>query len=92
MRSLIDCWKQHTMSAHLPHPSPSAGAMTGFTVISCKIGIATQRQREQAMMLAQLDKSHEPAMEKTPAVKRVAGGEHHVVGGGGGCGKNGGGY
>ena len=55
------------MSAHLPRPSTTAGAASGCTVIRGKIGITTQRQRERAMLLAQVDKSHEPAINKTRA-------------------------
>ncbi len=51
MHSLIDCRKQHTMSAQLPHPSASAGTASGRAVICGKIGIATQRQRERAISL-----------------------------------------
>jgi hypothetical protein len=56
------------MSAQLPpRPSASAGAASGRAVICGKIGIATQQQREQAMLLAQVDESHEPAINKTCA-------------------------
>jgi hypothetical protein len=34
--------------------------MSGLTVIRGKMGIATQRQREQEMLLTQVDKSREP--------------------------------
>jgi len=53
------------MSAQLPpRPSASAGAASGRAVICSKIGIATQQQRERAMLLAQVDESHEPAINK----------------------------
>ncbi len=55
------------MSAHLPRPSTTAGAASGCAVIRGKIGIATQRQHEQAMLLAQVDKSRERAINKTRA-------------------------
>jgi hypothetical protein len=60
------------MSAQLPRPSASAGAASGRAVIRSKIGIATQWQREQAMLLAQVDKSREPAIDKTRALNRLA--------------------
>ena len=60
------------MSAQLPRPSASAGAASGRAVIRGKIGIATQRQRERAMLLAQVDKSREPAIDKTRAFNRAA--------------------
>ena len=67
-----DCWKQHTMSAQLPRPSASAGsAMSGRAVICGKMGIATQRQRERAMLLAQVDKSRKPAIDKTLSFNRA---------------------
>jgi hypothetical protein len=34
--------------------------MSGRAVIRGKMGITTQRQREQAMLLTQVDKSREP--------------------------------
>ena len=60
------------MSAQLPRPSTSAGAASGRAVIRGKIGIATQREREQAMLLAQVDKSREPAIDKTRAFNHAA--------------------
>ncbi len=60
------------MSAQLPRPSASAGAASGRAVIRGKIGIATQRQREQAILLAQVDRSREPAINKTCALNRSA--------------------
>ena len=60
------------MSAQLPRPSASAGAASGRAVIHGKIGIATQRQRERAILLAQVDKSHEPAINNTRANNRAA--------------------
>ena len=60
------------MSAQLPRPSASAGAASGRAVIHGKIGIATQRQRERAILLAQVDKSREPAINNTRANNRAA--------------------
>jgi len=60
------------MSAQLHRPSTSAGAASGRAVIRGKIGIATQRQRERAMLLAQVDKSREPAIDKTRVFNRAA--------------------
>jgi len=60
------------MSAQLPRPSASKGAASGRAVICGKIGIATQRQRERAMLLAQVDKSREPAIDKTRVFNRAA--------------------
>jgi len=61
------------MSAQLPCPSASAGAaMSSHAVIRGKMGIATQRQREWAMLVAQVDKSREPAIDKTRAFIRAA--------------------
>jgi len=72
MHSLIDCRKQRTMSAQLPRPSASAGAASGRAVICGKIGIATQRQHERAILLAQVDKSREPAINNTLANSNCA--------------------
>jgi hypothetical protein len=65
------------MSAQLPRPSASAApgaAMSGRTVIHSKIGIATQRQHERAILLAQVNnnKSHAPAIDKTRVFNRAA--------------------
>ena len=61
------------MSAQLPRPSASAGAASGRAVIRGKIGIATQRQCERgAILLAQVDRSREPAINNTHANNRVA--------------------
>ena len=60
------------MSVQLPRPSASEGAASGRAVICGKIGIATQWQREQAMLLAQGDKSREPAINKTRAFNCAA--------------------
>ena len=60
------------MSAQLPHPSASAGAASGRAVIHGKIGIATQRQRERAILLAQVDKSRELVINNTRANNRAA--------------------
>jgi len=67
MHSLIDCQKQHTMLAQLPHPSASAGTASDCAVIRGKIGIATQLQREQEILLAQFDKFREQAINNTLA-------------------------
>ena len=73
------------MSALLPCPSTSPGAASGRAVIRSKIEIATQRQHEQAMLLAQVDKSREPAINKTcafncaaPAMPSSVERTHHV--------------
>ena len=60
------------MSAQLPRPSASAGAASDRAVIHGKIGIATQRLREQAILLAQVDKPREPAINNTHANNRAA--------------------
>jgi hypothetical protein len=60
------------MSTQQLHPSASAGAASGHAVIHGKIGIATQRQHERAMLLAQVDKSREPAIDKTRALNHLA--------------------
>ena len=65
------------MSAQLPRPSASEGAcLSGRTVVHGKIGIATQRQRERAMLLARVDKSREPAAPATPSSVERA---HHLI-------------
>ena len=48
------------MLAQLPRPSASPGAAPGRTVFRGKIAMATQRARERAFLLAQVDKSREP--------------------------------
>ncbi len=53
------------MSAQLPRPSTSPGAAPGRTVFRGKIAMATQRQRERAFLLAQVDKSREPVIDKS---------------------------
>jgi hypothetical protein len=53
------------MLAQLPRPSAPPGAAPGRSVFRSKIAIATQRQREQAFLLAQVDKSREPAIDKS---------------------------
>jgi hypothetical protein len=53
------------MSAQLPCPSAPPGAASGRSVFCSKIAIATQRQRERAFLLAQVDKSHEPVIDKS---------------------------
>ena len=60
------------MTAQLPCPSASAGTASGHAVIHGKIGIATQRQHEQAILLAQVEKSHEPAINNKRANNRAA--------------------
>jgi hypothetical protein len=60
------------MSAQLPRLSASTGVASGRAVIRGKIEIATQRQHEQAMLLTQVDKSREPAINKTRAFNRAA--------------------
>ncbi len=56
------------MSAQLPHPSASTGAaMSGRAASRGKLAEASQWQREQAMLLARVDKSCEPAVDKTRA-------------------------
>jgi hypothetical protein len=61
------------MLAQLPCPSASAGAaMSGCAASRGKLAEASQRQREQAMLLAQVDKSREPAVDKTRASNRAA--------------------
>jgi len=60
------------MLAQLPCPSAYAGAASSRAVIFGKIRIATQWQRERAMLLAQVDKSREPAINKTRAFNRAA--------------------
>ena len=53
------------MLAQLPRPSAPPGAAARRSVFRSKIAIATQQQREQAFLLAQVDKSLEPAIDKT---------------------------
>ena len=61
------------MSAQLPRPSASAGAaMSGRAASRGKLAEASQRQREQAMLLTRVDKSREPAVDKTRASNRAA--------------------
>ena len=60
------------MSSQLPRPSASAGAASGRAVIRGKLSIATQRQRKRAMLLAHVDKSREPTIDKTRAFNRAA--------------------
>jgi hypothetical protein len=52
--------------------TPSAGAASGRAVICGKIGIATQWQHERAMLLAQVDKSYELAINKTRKFNHAA--------------------
>ena len=60
------------MSSQLPRPSASTGAASGRAVIRGKLSIATQQQRERAMLLAHVDKSREPTIDKTRAFNRAA--------------------
>ncbi len=60
------------MSAQLPCPYAPPGAVPGCSVFCSKIAIATQRQRERAFLLAQVDKSHEPAIDKSRDISRAA--------------------
>ncbi len=60
------------MSAQLPRPSASAGAaMSSHAASRGKLAEASQRQCEQAMLLARVDKSREPAVDKTRASNRA---------------------
>ena len=61
------------MLAQLPCPSASAGAaMSGCAASRGKLAEASQQQREQAMLLARVDTSREPAVDKTRASNRAA--------------------
>ena len=62
------------MLAQLPCPSapPGAAAAPVRSVFCSKIAIATQRQREQAFLLAQVDKSREPFIDKSRDISRAA--------------------
>ncbi len=61
------------MPAQLPRPSASAGAaMSGRAASRGKLAEASQRQLERAMLLARVDKSREPAVDKTRASNRAA--------------------
>ena len=62
------------MLTQLPCPSapPGAAAAPVRSVFCSKIAIATQRQREQAFLLAQVDKSREPSTDKSRDISRVA--------------------
>ena len=55
------------MSAQLPHPSASPGAAPapGRSVFRGKIAQASQRQRERAFLMAQVDKSRKPVIDKS---------------------------
>ena len=53
------------MSAQLPRPSTPPGAAPRHSDFRNKIAIATQRQRERAFFLAQVDKSREPVIDKS---------------------------
>jgi hypothetical protein len=60
------------MSAQLPRPSAPPGAAPGRSVFCSKIAIATQRQHERAFLLAQVDKSREPSIDKSRDISRAA--------------------
>jgi hypothetical protein len=55
------------MSARLPRPSapPGAAPAPGRSVFRCKIVQASQRQREQAFLMARVDKSRKPVIDKS---------------------------
>ena len=55
-----------------PSAPPGAAAAPGHSVFCSKIAIATQRQREQAFLLAQVDKSREPFIDKSRDISRAA--------------------
>ena len=55
-----------------PSAPPGAAAAPGHSVFCSKIAIATQRQREQAFLLAQVDKSREPSIDKSRDISCVA--------------------
>jgi hypothetical protein len=59
------------MSSQLPRPSASAGTASGRALSCGKLAIATQRQRERAKLLAHVDKSREPTIDKTRAFTRA---------------------
>ena len=58
------------MSSQLPRPSNIAGYASGRAVVRGKLSIASQRQRERAKLLAHVDKSREPSIDKTRAFNR----------------------
>ena len=59
------------MSSQLPRPSAIAGYASGRAVVRGKLSIASQRQREQAKLLAHVDKSREPTIDKTRGFNRA---------------------
>jgi hypothetical protein len=59
------------MSSQLPRPSNIAGYASGRAVVRGKLSIASQRQRERAKLLAHVDKSREPSIDKTRAFNRA---------------------
>ena len=59
------------MSSQLPRPSAIAGYASGRAVVCGKLSIASQRQREQAKLLAHVDKSREPTIDKTRGFNRA---------------------
>ena len=72
------------MSGQLPRPSASPGAAPGRTVIRGKIAMATQRQRERAFLLANVDKSRgETVCDKSRDMISRAGRSREAAGRGG---------
>ena len=59
------------MSSQLPRPSASAGSASGRALCRGKLSIAAQRQRDRAKLLAHVDKSREPTIDKTRALNRT---------------------
>ncbi len=51
------------MSAQLPRPPPAGGCLASRG----KLPLAVQHQRERAMLLSDVDKSRQPAVDKTRA-------------------------
>ena len=60
------------MVAQLPRPSAPPSTAPGRSAFCSKIAIATQRQRERAFLLSQVDKSREPSINKSHDISRVA--------------------
>ena len=59
------------MSSQLPRPSASAGSASGCALSRGKLPIAAQRQRDRAKLLAHVDISREPTIDKTRAFNRA---------------------
>jgi hypothetical protein len=59
------------MSSQLPRPSASAGSASGRALSRGKLSIAAQQQRNRAKLLAHVDKSREPTIDKTRAFNRA---------------------